>query len=131
MEVLSSRVICHTDKLGDLRSFYEDVLGLRIYREYGASGEISGVVYFLGGGFLEIASSARPSPPVTLWLQVPDVKAEEAHLDAAGVQIVQPARRMPWGLIELWINDPRGNELRIIEVPADHPLRRRASMAHE
>ena len=127
MEVLSSRVICHTDRLGELRSFYEAVLGLRIYREYGVrTGEVSGVVYFLGGGFLEIPESPQASPPVPLWLQVPDVNAEEARLDAAGVQIVQRARRMPWGLIELWINDPRGNELRIIEVPADHPLRRRA-----
>jgi hypothetical protein len=32
---------------------------------------------------------------------------------------------MPWGLLELWVEDPDGNELRFIEVPEDHPLRRR------
>ncbi len=124
MDVLSSRIICHTDDLAGLRGFYDDVVGLRIYREYGRSGEVSGVVYFLGGGFLELAASPSSSPPFTLWLQVPDVRAEAARLEAAGVEIVQGVRRMPWGLFELWVLDPQGNELRIIEVPPDHPLRR-------
>ena len=35
------------------------------------------------------------------------------------------AERMPWGLIEGWIEDPDGLELRLVEVPPDHPLRRR------
>ncbi|MDQ3679074.1 MAG: VOC family protein [Actinomycetota bacterium] len=125
MQVLSSRVICHTDDLASLRGFYEDVLGLRIYREYGQGGRVTGVVYFLGGGFLEVAAATSPSPPLTLWLQVPDASAEATRLDAAGVEIIQGARRMPWGLIELWARDPQGNELRIVEVPRDHPLRRR------
>ncbi len=125
MEVLSSRVICHTDDLSGLRAFYENTLGLRIYREYGRDGQIIGIVYFLGGGFLELATAASPSSPVTLWLQVPDVTAEGARLQAAGVEIVQAATRMPWGLIELWVRDIQGNELRIVEVPGDHPLRRR------
>jgi hypothetical protein len=32
---------------------------------------------------------------------------------------------MPWGLLELWIEDPDGVELRVVEVPSDHPLRLR------
>ena len=125
MQVLSSRVICHTHDLASLRRFYEDVLGLGVHREYGQGGRVTGVVYFLGGGFLELAAAASPSPPVTLWLQVPDATAEGTRLAAAGVEIIQGARPMPWGLIELWVRDPQGNELRIVEVPPDHPLRRR------
>ena len=126
MEILSSRVICHTGDIAGLRRFYEEAVGLRIYREYGGrSGRITGVVYFLGGGFLEIAASSLPSPPITLWLQVPDVAAEGARLAAVGVEAVRDAERMPWGLIELWVRDPQGNELRLVEVPDDHPLRRR------
>jgi hypothetical protein len=30
----------------------------------------------------------------------------------------------PWGLIEMWIEDPDGIRIVIVEVPADHPLRR-------
>lgn len=125
MEVLSSRVLCRTVDLAGLRSFYEGTLGLSIYREYGADGTVSGVVYFLGGGFLEISQAAASSPPVTLWLQVADVRAEERRLRAGGVEIERAAERMPWGLVECWALDPAGNELRLVEVPADHPLRRR------
>lgn len=124
-EVLSSRVICHTQSLAGLRQFYEGTLGLRIYREYGRDGRVSGVVYFLGGGFLEVAEATRSSPPFTLWLQVSDVGAEASRLEALGVEIIQAPTSMSWGLVELWVRDPQGNELRLVEVPADHPLRRR------
>jgi hypothetical protein len=30
----------------------------------------------------------------------------------------------PWGLTELWIEDPDGVRIVLVEVPADHPLRR-------
>ena len=125
MEVLSSRVICHTESLASMRGFYEGTLGLRIYREYGRDDRISGVVYFLGGGFLEVAEATTSSPPLTLWLQVPDVSVEASRLRALGVEIIQGPMAMPWGLVELWVRDPQLNELRLVEVPADHPLRRR------
>lgn len=125
MEVLSSRVICHTKSLAGLRGFYEGTLGLRIFREYGRGGQVSGVVYFLGGGFLEVAEAAKSSPPITLWLQVLDVRSEASRLEALGIEIIQGVTLMPWGLVELWVRDPQGNELRLVQVPADHPLRRR------
>ena len=30
----------------------------------------------------------------------------------------------PWGLTEMWIEDPDGIRIVLVEVPADHPLRR-------
>ena len=36
---------------------------------------------------------------------------------------VQPAAE-PWGLTEMWIEDPDGVRIALVEVPADHPLRR-------
>lgn len=127
MEVLSSRVLYHTPDLERARRFYEHVLGLHIYREYGAGGETLGVVYFLGGGFLEVSRASDPSSPMTLWLQVADVAAEERRLRDEGVEVVKPVERMPWGLIESWVRDSEGNEFRLIEVPGDHPLRRRVN----
>jgi predicted enzyme related to lactoylglutathione lyase len=82
-------------------------------------------VYFLGGGFLELTASGPPPTGVRIWLQVPDVAAEQARLEARGVTVRRPAERMPWGLIECWIEDPDGVELRLVEVPPEHPLRRR------
>jgi predicted enzyme related to lactoylglutathione lyase len=126
MEVLSSRTIIVSGDLDRARSFYEETLGLRVYREYGAGGAITGVVLFLGGGFLELTGGpAAVGDAVKLWLQVPDLDGAESGLRQAGVEIIKPAGLMPWGLIELWIADPDGIEIRLIEVPPEHPLRRR------
>ena len=125
MEVLSSRVLYRTDDFEGLRAFYENTVGLQVYREYGAGGAVSGVVFFLGGGFLEVSRAEVRSSPFTLWLQVADVRAEEAAMRRAGVEVRQASERMPWGLVECWVHDPEGNELRLVEVPPDHPLRRR------
>jgi catechol 2,3-dioxygenase-like lactoylglutathione lyase family enzyme len=125
MQVLSSRVILHVADLGASRRFYEQVVGLHIYREWGV-----GVAYFLGGGFLEVSQGSprpqeSPGERSTLWLQLPTLSGVEVQLVAAGVRVRKPTEVMPWGLVELWVEDPDGNELRFIEVPSDHPLRRR------
>ena len=129
MEILSSRVLLHPKDLERSLEFYGgEPLGLHVYREYG-SGSSRGVVFFLGGGFLEVSPSLAtaddPPGPIALWLQVPDLVAAEAHLRACGVAIDKPAERMAWGLDELWARDPDGVRLVFVEVPEDHPLRRR------
>ena len=125
MEVLSSRVLYRSRDFDALRRFYEQTVGLHAYREYGPKEEVSGVVFFLGGGFLEITRASTSSSSITLWLQVRDARAEEDRLRTAGVEVVKAVQKMPWGLIESWIHDPEGNELRLVEVPDDHPIRRR------
>ena len=62
MEVLSSRVLYRSSNFDALRQFYEQTVGLHVYREYGASGKVLGVVFFLGGGFLEITRASTSSP---------------------------------------------------------------------
>ena len=59
-----------------------------------------------------------------IWLQVRDVHAEHARLAAAGVRILREPTAEPWGLTEMWIEDPDGVRIVLVEVPADHPLRR-------
>jgi predicted enzyme related to lactoylglutathione lyase len=125
MEVLSSRVLYRSGDFDALRRFYEQTVGLHVYREYGPSEEVLGVVFFLGGGFLEITRASASSSPFTLWVQVRNVRAEQHRLRTAGVEVVKEAQQMPWGLIECWIHDPEGNQLRLVEVPEDHPIRRR------
>ncbi|MFF7982462.1 VOC family protein [Streptomyces sp. NPDC007901] len=126
VHVLSSRTLLHpTDPEGS-RTFYGERLGLPVYREFGTGPE-RGTVYFLGGGFLEVSgrSDAPASPGVQLWLQVADVTAAHEELLARGVEIVRPPVREPWGLVEMWIADPDGIRIVLVEVPADHPLRYR------
>jgi len=85
------------------------------------------VVFFLGGGFLELVSGAGgpPGGGAALWLQVPDVDAEHARLAAAGVEVLSNPVDEPWGLRECWVADPDGVRIALIEVPDAHPLRRR------
>lgn len=130
MHVLSSRVLLRPTDIDAAVDFYEQRLGLVRYREWGTEPH-RGIVYFLGGGFLELTETPpdRPRPPapdgVRLWLQVADAGAACAELAAAGVEIVEWPDRKPWGLIEAVVHDPDGLELVVIETPIDHPLRRR------
>jgi hypothetical protein len=82
----------------------EESLALRVYHEWG-SGSTRGVVFFLGGGFLELSSSSRTeaSESVDLWLQVRDVDAVGHELEEAGVDIIEVPTEKPWGLREMQI----------------------------
>jgi predicted enzyme related to lactoylglutathione lyase len=126
VEVLSSRVIIRPVDFARSEDFYGSALGLPIYREFG-SGSERGVVYFLGGGFLELSgrSPAPAGPNLVLWLQVRDLGETHQQLTAAGVDVLDPPQRRPWGLEEMWIADPDGVRIAVIEIPPDHPLRRR------
>jgi catechol 2,3-dioxygenase-like lactoylglutathione lyase family enzyme len=125
VEVLSSRILLRPADLDRTRRFYRDILGLAIYREFGPT-EDPWVVFFLGSGLLEVSGqAASPSEPsVMIWVQVRDVHAEHNRLAAAGVPILREPVAEPWGLIEMWIEDPDGIQIVLVEVPADHPLRR-------
>jgi catechol 2,3-dioxygenase-like lactoylglutathione lyase family enzyme len=127
VEVLSSRILVRPSDFEAGRRWYRDVLGLRVAREYGTGGRVTGVVFFLGGGALELVSgsSAVAGGDETLWLQVPDVDTEHARLVAAGVEVLSPPTDEPWGLRECWVADPDGRRLALIEIPETHPLRRR------
>ncbi|MFF8657181.1 VOC family protein [Streptomyces huasconensis] len=126
VHVLSSRTLLHPTDPERSRAFYGEALGLAVYREFGTGPE-RGTVYFLGGGFLELSgrSDTPPSPGLRLWLQVPDVQAAHDDLVARGVEVVRPPVKEPWGLIEMWIADPDGLRIVLVEVPHDHPIRYR------
>jgi len=126
MDVLSSRVLLRPTDPERSRHFYGELLSLAVYREYG-QGRSRGVVYFLGGGFLEVAgrSDAPGGDKLRLWLQVRDVDATYRDLVGKGVEVTRPPTDEPWGLREMWLADPDGVPIVVVEVPEDHPLRRR------
>lgn len=130
VHVLSSRTLIRPLDPPTSRAFYGGKLGLAVYREFGA-GDERGTVYFLGGGFLELSGrrapgeSAAPGGALRLWLQVEDATAAREELAERGVEIVREPVREPWGLIEMWIADPDGLPIVLVEIPADHPLRHR------
>lgn len=125
MEVLSSRILLRPADPGRSRHFYRDVLGLAVYREFGPADD-PGTVFFLGQGMLEVSGhgSVESAGPAMIWMQVRDVRAEHKRLAEAGATITREPKEEPWGLIEMWIEDPDGIKIVIIEVPEGHPLRR-------
>lgn len=123
--MLSSRILLHPSDPERSRSFYRDTLGLAVHREFGPP-DNPGMVFFIGGGLLEVSGGGAPVGDTTmaLWLQVRDVALEHDRLAAAGVRVLRAPRKEPWGLVEMWIADPDGVRLVLVQVPDDHPLRR-------
>jgi catechol 2,3-dioxygenase-like lactoylglutathione lyase family enzyme len=122
VDVLSSRILLRPSDLDRSRRFYRDLLGLAIYREFGPPDD-PGLVFFLGQGPLEVSGHA-PGPPgrsVMIWIRVGDVHAEHVRLAAAGVLIVREPVAEPWGLTEMWIEDPDGIRIALVEVPRRPP----------
>jgi predicted enzyme related to lactoylglutathione lyase len=125
MDVLSSRVLLRPAAPHRTPRFYRDVLGLAVYREFGPP-DSPGMVFFIGQGMLEVSGdgSGETDGGTVLWLQVRDVHAEHDRLAAAGVRVRREPRTEPWGLIEMWIEDPDGVRIVLVQIPEDHPLRR-------
>lgn len=126
VHVLSSRILLRPVDPDRSRAFYGEQLGLAVHREFGTGPE-RGTVYFLGGGFLEVSGRAETpaAPGLRLWMQVADAAAARDELRAKGVPIAREPVREPWGLVEMWIEDPDGTRIVLVEVPGDHPLRYR------
>lgn len=124
MDVLSSRILLRPSDARRSQSFYRDVLGLAVHREFGPP-DHPGVVFFLGNGLLEVSGRSEERPAgLALWVQVRDVAAEHRRLAAAGVTVTRPPVLEPWGLVEMWVEDPDGVRIVLVEVPEKHPLRR-------
>lgn len=121
MELLSSRILVRPRDRERSTAFYRDTLGLAVYREFPG-----GTVFFLGNGFLEVSGTGTegPGPDVALWLQVRHLAATATELAGRGVPVLREPRREPWGLHEMWISDPDGLRIVLVEIPDDHPLRR-------
>ncbi|MCW4465549.1 VOC family protein [Glutamicibacter sp. MNS18] len=124
MEVVTSRVLLRPVDHQATLHFYREALDLPVVREFGPA-RSPGVVFQLGTGQLEISGSREAGPStLVLWLQVRDVPAELHRLQHLGVPVTREARTEPWGLVEGWIRDPDGSRIVLVQIPAEHPLRR-------
>lgn len=125
MDVLSSRVLLRPVDPERSHTFYRDVLGLAVHREFGPP-EAPGTVFYLGNGLLEVSGRSEPSeaPAFSLWIQVRDVEAEYARVVERGAEGLRPPLQEFWGLVEAWIRDPDGVRIVLVQIPEDHPLRR-------
>lgn len=116
-----SRMILHPRDPATTVAFYRDTLGLAVYREFPG-----GTVFFLGNGLLEVSGRGEsgPGPDVVLWLQVRDVAETARELADRGVEVERAPLTEPWGLVEMWLRDPDGLRIVVVQVPDEHPMRR-------
>ncbi|MFI9401654.1 VOC family protein [Nocardia sp. NPDC052316] len=123
MDILNSRIILRPADYQRALDFYRDGLGLAIAREYPG-----GTVFFAGQSLIEVAAhggSGESSPfQGAIWLQVRDVADAAAELAVKGIPLDRAPVQEPWGLIEMWVRDPDGVPIVLVEVPPSHPIRR-------
>ena len=123
MDILSSRIILRPTDYARTLAFYRDGLGLAIAREYPG-----GTVLFAGQSLIEVAAhggSGRAGAfDGAIWLQVRDVDDAAAELARNGIVVGRPPMLEPWGLREMWVRDPDGVAIVLVQIPAEHPIRR-------
>jgi catechol 2,3-dioxygenase-like lactoylglutathione lyase family enzyme len=109
------------------RSFYVDVLGATLYREYGGTSAVldfraSWLLLVTGGGPTKDKPDVTFAPPADptrvshqLTLRVPDCRAAYEVLKSRGAEFLTPP--VDWGQeIRCFFRDPDGNLLEISEV---------------
>ncbi|MFT4624738.1 MAG: putative enzyme related to lactoylglutathione lyase [Myxococcota bacterium] len=107
-------------------AFYEGILGLRVMErsDWWSALDVGGIRVGLHG------TGAEAVPPIprddhgpfagaVLTLRTDDIDADVAHLTAAGVHLLGPVSRHPWGAL-VPLEDPDGNVIKLMQPPR-HP----------
>jgi catechol 2,3-dioxygenase-like lactoylglutathione lyase family enzyme len=103
-----------SDRLDESREFYCDVIGL-------AGGEgLDWILFFLSPddpklqlSVMKLDATAGVHPDVTI--EVDDVDAVHARVDASGAEIVHPLTDEPWGVRRFFVRDPNGAVINIMQ----------------
>jgi catechol 2,3-dioxygenase-like lactoylglutathione lyase family enzyme len=125
MAILQSRIVIKPRDFDRSVAFYERGLGLHRAREWGER-RPRGVIYFIGGGYLELVDGSQPAAIAgcSLWLQVPSLPGMRRQIEAHGLVLADEPDDKPWGLRQMTVFDPDGLRIILVEVPGDHPMRR-------
>jgi len=102
-----------TEDIAAARSFYQDVLGMDIVMDhgwmttYGSSDKMTVQVSFARQG-----GSGTPVPDLSI--EVDDVDAALAAMEAAGFPIEYGPVDEPWGVRRFFVRDPLGRLINIL-----------------
>ena len=114
--MLVKRIVANieTEDLAAARSFYQDVLGMDIVMDhgwmttYGSSEKMTVQVSFARQG-----GSGTPVPDLSI--EVDDVDAALAAMQAAGFEIEYGPVDEPWGVRRFFVRDPLGRLINILK----------------
>jgi predicted enzyme related to lactoylglutathione lyase len=105
-------IIIHVDDMAKARRFYTETLG------YSTEVDTPTFVQFGSPDGTALAlSTEEGGDPVELWWFVPDADATHETMRQGGVEIASSPRDEPFGRA-LAINDPAGNRLNLLQLPA-------------
>jgi predicted enzyme related to lactoylglutathione lyase len=103
-----------------MRDFYRDTLGLtaRSVKPRFVNFEWAG--FRLSVSVHDDVSGANHDPLRSMLnLAVEDIEAVHARLSAAGVEFSRPPEAEPWGGVVATFQDPDGNTLQLMQLPAE------------
>jgi predicted enzyme related to lactoylglutathione lyase len=98
-----------------LKEFYEGVVGLVPDPDFGGCYPIVPGVYLGVDGHSETHGMTKEPNRVLIDFFVDDIKAEQARLEAKGVQFIRDKGTEWWGAIISTFADPDGNLCQLIE----------------
>lgn len=114
------RLCIKVDQYDACRTFYEETLDWRIFRQWDRGPQERGVVYYVheSQSLLELEKTGEP--PTTLdasfylFIQVRDVRSLRANLDRKGLHPSE-VQSFPWGHTSFVVQDPAGMQLKFFE----------------
>lgn len=115
MDVTSFNINITSEDPQRLIAFYRDVLRLPGNEQMGDGAFNVGGAQLLIDGHSEVHGPAKEPARVLINFFVPDLAAEQARLEAQGVEFIRTAGREYWGGIISTFLDPDGNYLQLLE----------------
>lgn len=105
-----------------LIAFYRDTLGLTPAPETSPGAFALGSGLFIVSGHSEVTGPATDAKRYLINFVVDDLDAEQARLEAAGVEFARSKGEEPWGGRISTFLDPDGNYCQLIETPETRAL---------
>jgi predicted enzyme related to lactoylglutathione lyase len=119
MQVQSFNINITSEDPERLVAFYRDVVGLPVHPQMGDGAfDVAGAALLIDG-HSETRGSANEPQRVLINFFVADLAAEQARIEAQGVEFIRTAGREYWGGVISTFPDPDGNYLQIIEFRPD------------
>lgn len=103
----------HTMNISEAKTFYEDVLGLKVMMDhgwittYGSDKEMTVQISFVSQG-----GSETPTPDLSI--EVNDVDIAYKKMKDAGFQVEYGIVDEPWGVRRFYVRDPFGKLVNIV-----------------
>ena len=95
------------------RSFYEDVIGLRLQMDMGWIATFGSESNETAQLTVMSSDATAPAPP-DVSIEVEDVDAVHARAVESGCEIVHPLTDEPWGVRRFFVRDPNGAVINVM-----------------